>query len=356
MYEYSHGGNAVFEDRTGDIIDLSASINPLGIPEGVREAIIRAIPYCEHYPDNFSKKLREKIAEFERINPAWIFCGNGASDIIFRLPRAMRAKKVMVTAPTFSDYERSARSCGAVVMRHALSAENDFFLDGNFIESIQLEKPDFVFICNPNNPTGLLTEKGLITEVLNCCSSIGARVVVDECFLNFTEQENEYTGKVFLDRYPNLIILKAFTKLFALPGIRLGYALCADEEFLQELYFHGADWPVSALAQEAGLAALSGAEDYVKKTVDYISIERNRVKKELARLGYKVFDSTANYVFFQNPYLYNLREELDKKSIRIRSCNNFQGLDDSYYRIAVSRKEHNTKLLSAIEAIITERS
>ena len=348
MYEYSHGGNAVYEYGEQNIIDLSANINPLGMPENVRNAIIGEIPNCNRYPDSFSNKLREKIAEFENVNPDYIFCGNGTSDIIFRLPMAIRSKKIMITAPTFSDYARSARSYGLEIVRHTLSAANDFTLDDSFIETVRSEKPDLIYICNPNNPTGKLTETGLIKELLDYCQWSHVWIAVDECFLAFTEKADEYTSKVYIEQYPNLIILKAFTKIFSLPGIRLGYAICSNKAIIDSFYFHGADWPVSNLAQAAGIAALENAEDFIRKTVDYVSAERVAIEKELALLGYKVFKSSANYVFLQSPFPFNLREELDKKGIRIRSCGNYHGLDGSFYRIAVSSKENNAKLLTAV--------
>ena len=357
MYEdnaslmYSHGGNAVFESGNEDLIDLSASINPLGMPENVRNAIVREISNCAYYPDNFSSKLREKIADFENVNPAWVFCGNGASDIIFRLPKATRAKRVVICSPTFSDYEKSSRSFGSEIICYALSASDGFVLGSGFIEAVRNENPGLVFICNPNNPTGRLTEAALIKELLDCCQQMGAWVIVDECFLDFTEFAEKYTAKVFLESHSNLVILKAFTKLFALPGIRLGYALCADKTFIDWLYFHGAGWPVSNLAQTAGIAALEGAEDFVRQTVGYVSSERRVMEKELARLGYRVFESKANYVFLQNPYPFDLQMELDKKGIRIRSCKNFQGLDWTYYRIAVSTIQNNSGLLTAVAEI-----
>jgi len=321
------------------------------MPDAVRDAIVREASNCDHYPDSFSRRLREKIAAFEKVRADWVFCGNGASDVIFRLPRAVQAEKVMLTAPTFSDYERAARSFGADVFRHRLSVTDGFTLDSSFINAVRREKPDMVFVCNPNNPTGKLTKTRLIKDLLNYCRQANAWLVVDECFLDFVEQAAEYTSKTFLKKYSNLVILKAFTKTFGLPGIRLGYALCADDALISSLYFHGADWPVSNLAQAAGIAALDGAESFIKQTVEYVSTERAAIEKELIRLGYKHFESKTNYVFLQNPYPYDLREELDKMGIRIRPCGNYHGLDESFYRIAVSTNQNNFKLISAIEEI-----
>jgi len=349
MYKYSHGGNAVFERGNKDIIDLSASINPLGMPESVASAIIRDIPNISRYPDNFSASLREKTAAFEGVNPDWIFFGNGASDIIFRMPRAIGATKVMVCAPTFADYQRSAQSYGAEICYYNMSKDSGFSLDSSFLKAVQIERPRLVYLCNPNNPTGKLTERELIEDLLDFCERIGTWVVVDECFMDFTGQASMYTCKALLDEYSNLVVLKAFTKVFALPGIRLGYALCSNQYLSERLYFHGADWAVSNPAQAAGLAALDNANSFIKQTVDYVAAERNVLERELTNLGYKVFASSANFILFQNPFPFNLGERLNSAGIRIRSCGNFRGLDDTYYRIAVSTKENNFKLLTAVK-------
>jgi len=351
MYEYSHGGNAVFEQGHEHIIDLSANINPLGMPESVVSAIIRDIQNINRYPDNFSTLLREKTAVFEGVNPDWIFFGHGASDVIFRLPKAVEATKVMVCAPTFADYERSARSYGAEVCRYTMRKDKGFSLDSGFIKAVQVEKPKLVYICNPNNPTGNLTEAGLIRDLLDFCKQIGTWVVVDECFMDFSEQASIYTSKAFLKDYSNLVILKAFTKIFALPGIRLGYALCSDKALIDSLYFHGSDWAVSNLAQAAGLVALDDASAFIERTVDYVVAQRCVIEKELNCLGYRVFASSANYVFFQSPFQFDLCDILHLAGIRIRSCSNFHGLDDTYYRIAVSTKENNSKLLAIMKEV-----
>ena len=351
MYIYAHGGNAAFENGKSDILDLSANINPLGMPEGVAEAIARAVTDCERYPDSLSTDLRERIARFENVRPEWIFCGNGASDIIFRLPKAVRAKNVLITAPAFSDYERSARASEANVRRYALDAGADFVPDGGFIEAVRAESPDLVFLCNPNNPTGKTADARYMRDLLDTCAAAGAWAAIDECFMDFVENSGGLTCKILLESNEKLIIIKAFTKTFALPGVRLGYAICANADLIGALYAYGADWPVSALAQAAGIAALDGAAAYIKKTVDYVSAERAVIEKGLDALGYKVFGSKANYVFVRNPYAFDLCGELDKCGIRIRSCANYHGLDGSYGRIAVSTKKNNERLLLSLSEI-----
>ena len=352
MYEYTHGGNVIFEQGKVSTIDLSANINPLGMPMGVKEAIGHEIKNCNRYPDNFSKELREAIEAFEKVSADWIFCGNGASDIIFRLPRAVCAKRVLILAPTFLDYERCARSFGAAVIHYPLSVRDEFVLPDDFVKAIQEQKPDLIFLCNPNNPTGRLIKREQIEEILHCCSEGQAQLVVDECFLDFVEDAEDYTGKVFLEKHSHLIIIKAFTKLFALPGIRLGYALSSNRALLNSLYFHGADWAVSNLAQRAGIAALKNADEYIERTKVYVTTERKQLEERLTQLGFYVFNGDANFVFFRSQFEIDLFQEMDKRGIRIRSCKNYCGLDHTYYRIGVSIEENNAKVVVAMAEAI----
>jgi threonine-phosphate decarboxylase len=363
-YEYTHGGNAAFES-TPPRLDLSANINPLGLPPGVAEAISAAIAQSTAYPDSASTRLRQAIANFEHTTPEQVFCANGASDIIFRLPRATTARKVMVTAPTFSDYERAAQSAGADVIYHTLLDSNGFHVDKTMADAIRSEKPDLVFLCNPNNPTGLFVQSELMHELLEVCDELGTTLVVDECFIDFSLDSELKTVKDQLAKYPKLVILKAFTKIFAMPGIRLGYALSANTELLQSLAFHGADWPVSNLAQAAGLAALEQADSYIAKTRKLVSENREALGLGLMQLGFTVYGSEAygassasgtNFVFFRSPYHIDLKQELDTKGIRIRSCSNYRGLDDSYYRVAVSSEDNNNTLLEALATVLANET
>jgi|GEM_PF-25255 len=349
MYSYVHGGNAIFQSDMKILMDLSANINPIGFPKVVEEAIKDEIQFCTRYPDNYSTELRKKISEYENIDIESIFCSNGASDIIFRLPQAIKPKKALILAPTFSDYERAIKSFGGEVVYYYLSEESGFQLDQDICATIIEERVDMVFICNPNNPTGVLTSQETIKAILDVTRDRGIYVVVDECFIDFVDNMSYYTAKPFLHEYKNLVILKAFTKIFALPGLRLGYAFSSDPDLIEKLYYHGADWPVSNFAQGAGIAALENAKKFIQDTVKFVTEERAYVTSELSNLGFKVFSSQANYIFFKNPFDYDLKEKLLKHGINIRSCSNFNGLNNSFYRIAVSSRENNRFIISKIK-------
>lgn len=353
MYRYRHGGNAVFETGGYDILDLSANINPLGFPTGVKDTIINQIPLVTRYPDSLCRLLRREIAGWEQVDPDWIFCGNGASDIIFRLSVCVRPKAALLPAPTFSDYERSLKSSGTEIYYHHLREEHGFCIDDSMVQSISDHYAEMVFICNPNNPTGVLTERSVIEEILSCCEPTNTLVVVDECFIDFVENAGAYTAKPLLAKYNNLIILKAFTKIFALPGIRLGYAICGNSRIIERLYECGPDWAVSNIAQAAGIAAVRGARNspYLSETVSFVTKERAFIKNDLERMNFAVFDSRANYVFFRNPKPYDLFEKLNETKIRIRHCGNYIGLSSDYCRVAVSTTQNNQKFIGAVRGL-----
>lgn len=354
MYTYQHGGNAVFEPSSRRILDLSANINPLGFPEKATQAIREEIPFCSRYPDSHATALREKIAEHEGIQPEWIFCGNGASDIIFRLPVALRAGNALLCAPSFVDYERALVSFGTNIAWHTLTRESGFDADQNLLQAADSQALDLIFLCNPNNPTGVMTRRELIEELLRCCRKKNTALVVDECFIDFVQEAQNYTAVPLLAQYDNLVVLKAFTKVFAMPGIRLGYAMSANQALIQKLYAHGPDWAVSNLAQAAGAAALEDARAYIDKTVSYVSGEREKMRIAIGKMGFDVFDSRANYLFFYSPFELDLYDALNQEGIRIRSCSGYKGLASGFYRTAVSNSGENQRLITAMQKIIRE--
>ena len=354
MYEYTHGGNIYGENGTADkkIIDFSANINPLGMPEEVINAAKDAVTQANIYPDSNCLRLTSELAKFEDIDEAAIFCSNGASDILFRLVYAVNPKKILVTAPSFADYERAGEAVGAEVIYHELKKENCFNIDETFANVIRETSPDIAFICNPNNPTGSLTDIRLIEEIALACQAVNSFLLIDECFLDFLPDSYKYSAKPLTKKYRNTVILKAFTKIFAMPGLRLGYAICSDKALIDRMRFCGADWAVSNIAQAAGIAALKNAKEFINNSAEYIKKERKRITEELSCMGLTVYPSYANFILFHCAWdNIDFREELLKDNILIRDCSNFAGLELGYYRIAVLTEDKNIKLIEALRRI-----
>lgn len=332
------------------IIDFSSNINPLGIPQSVKTAAINSIKDSNKYPDINSRELIKSISAYENVNEKNIFPSNGAAEAIFRIICALKPKKGLVTAPAFSEYENALSAFGSSVCYYDLKEELDFKIQENILESIK-ENIDIVFLCNPNNPTGQLTNKNLLEKIIEHCYSNKTTVVIDECFLDFVRNKEQYTTINLIEKYDNLIILKAFTKIFAIPGIRLGYCITSNRTTIQKLKTSGPPWNVSNIAQAAGVAALKEKE-YINESIDYIFTQRNYMVQKLNKLNIKTYTSHANYILLNINCSIDLKSALLKKGILIRSCSNYKNLDQHFYRIAVKSDKENQLLIKALEEII----
>lgn len=342
MTKHIHGGD-VYKYR--NCIDFSANLNPLGTPESVKKAICDSLDHIAEYPQVGSELLREKIAEYEGVKTEEVICGNGAAEVIFTLCRAVNPKKALIPAPTFAEYGQALASTGCELEYYMLT-ENEGFMLGEAYLDILHKGLDMAFLCNPNNPTGMLIPHRLLKKILEKSRKLGILLVVDECFLDFVKEPQEYSLKRSLSGFDNLFILKAFTKRYAMAGVRLGYGLCSNCVLLDKMERNVQPWNVSTMAQAAGIQALSETE-YVEKGRQLVFRESQWLKEEMTRIGYKVFPSEANYIFFKGPE--ELFDFCLRKRIVIRDCSNYPGLTKGYYRIAVKKHEENVKLIEVLE-------
>lgn len=345
-----HGGDwAGYRAEFGrDALDFSANVSPLGLPAGVAAAITNALPTADRYPDPLCRQLRAALAGAEGVPADWILCGNGAADLIFRLALAVRPRRALLPAPTFAEYEAALQTVGCAVQRVFLREENEFAVTEEFIDAVTPET-DIVFLCQPNNPTGQMTPPALVERLVRRCAECGAVLVVDECFLDFLPDRDAWTAKQLLRDTPQLIILKAFTKLYAMAGVRLGYALCGDATLLEKMRGAGQPWAVSSLAQAAGLAALQETA-YAGAVRALIAEQRPRMAAGLRALGLRVMDGQANYLLFRATT--DFGEKLRRRGAVVRSCANYPGLDAAWYRTAVRTAEENTRLLQIMGEIL----
>ena len=350
MYNYVHGGDVYSLPEGKNVIDFSANINPLGLPKGVKNALKAAINVCADYPDPFCRKLTEKLAKYHNLDQKYIFLSNGAADVLFKLALAIKPDKALLLAPTFADYEKALGTVNCKIDYFDLFAGNEFCVDDSILSKIN-NNTELVIICNPNNPTGQLTEEALLLKILDKCRSTGTYLLVDECFMDFVDQEKAFSLKKYLSEYDNLIILKAFTKTYAMAGIRLGYCLTSNEDIIDKCRENGQDWSVSTLAQAAGLSALD-EEEYLAKSKEYIKKERSYLLQNLRKLGFNVYGSEANYIFFSAKNIPQLAEKLQKEDFLIRKCANYHNLDEDYYRIAVRTTSHNKLLIKAVRKLL----
>lgn len=341
--EAVHGGDVY---RNEVRLDFSVNLNPLEMPAPAAEAMMTGLEEIHQYPDPKQQKLRESIASFEGLSPEHIICGNGASELIMAAVHAVKPKKALVTAPCYAGYAAALMAEDAVTEEYPLREENGFALDEGMLERIAADT-DIVFIADPNNPNGKLISPKLKKEITERCAELGAVLVIDECFLPLTGEWEERK-----DISDKALHLRAFTKTFAIPGIRLGYMASRDLELLESIRKHLPEWNVSRIAERTGEAAAKviAETDYIERSVRMIREERAYLAGELAACGIRVYPGDANYLLIRSaPDLY---DRLLAKGILIRRCANFSGLDETCFRIAVRRREENEALIKAIGEVL----
>jgi len=338
-----HGGNIY--DHPG-CIDFSASINPFGMPESVRKAVIDSIDGCVHYPQPNCRTVRKVLSEKEGISEDRIVCGNGADDLIFRIVHALRPERGLVCEPGFLEYRTALHQERCTVCDYSMKEEDDFRCTDSILDCIRPDT-DICFICTPNNPTGALIEPDLLAFIARRAFDNGTILVCDESFIDFTERPDEYSLRRILNE--NCIILRSLTKIFAIPGLRLGYAFCGNSKIASALECSGQTWSVSVPAQAAAVAAV-GEDEFIRRTVAFISEEREFLTAAMRGMGLKVPDSAANFILFRCKS--GLAPLMENKHILIRRCDIETGSGLGWYRIAVRTHEENLMFLSALEECI----
>lgn len=354
---YQHGGDIYSNDV---MLDFSVSLNPCGMPGGVCDAIKIHIRDYETYPDYDCRKLREGISLIEKVDAHNIICGNGAADLIYHVVSAVKPKKALLIVPSFLEYERALRAYDCEVDYFFLKKENDFLLEKQkeaFLTELD-RGYDMIFVCNPNNPVGNVLEISFIKEIADKCKEKGTAMVLDQCFIELSGQKSMANELI---SYENVIILNAFTKTYAMAGVRLGYLISSNAGLIKEIKNKRQSWSISSIAQIAGIAATS-EQTYLLKSIKTIKKEREYLVKGLTKLGFKIYPGEANFILFENVFETDTLKKIDFKAkllenqIMIRSCSNFVGLSESFYRIAVKKHVENKLLLLVLENIIKKCS
>lgn len=340
-----HGGDIY---RNQVLMDFSVNVNPLGMPQAVVRALHEAVESCGVYPDITAEKLKAAVSEMLGVPKEWLLFGNGASELFMAVVHALKPGRAVIPVPSFYGYEHAARAGGGEILYYVMTEENAF-LPGEDLFDMLTEEIDLLFLANPNNPTGALIKEEELKALLQHCREKGIYVVLDECFIEFCAGAVSMLSVI--EQFENLILIRAFTKIFALPGVRLGYLVCKNQRLLEDVLNQLPEWNLSVFAQEAGCVCAK-QQAFVKETVEYVQREREFLMEHLQRLGFRVFQGEADFLLLwsEKP----LYERLLEYGILIRDCKNFRGLTEGYYRIAVRTREENKKLLERLEKLEEE--
>ena len=315
---YGHGGD-IYTHKPD--LDFSVNVNPLGPPEGVVRAAKQGAERMAAYPDSRCRMLREKLSLKQGIAEDHYIFGNGAADLIYRLALAEKPGRALIPIPAFSEYEQALKTVGCKITYYETKPESCFCIDEHFLKELKAQY-DMVFLCSPTNPSGQV--------------------------IGFLENADERSMLGETEQHPHLFLLRAFTKIYAMPGMRLGYGVSSDRDLLERMEEAGQPWSVSVPAQMAGLAALD-EDDYVSEARRLVRVEREFLEAELAGMGIDFISSDANFILIHEGA--DLFNRLRSGGILIRDCANYPGLGQGWYRIAVRTREENARLLSAIKEI-----
>lgn len=355
-----HGGNIYKMTRHSGVdtyLDYSANINLLGLADSVCKAIVDEIDAIIHYPDTEGFALKEALANHYGLARDMIVLGNGAVELMYVLGHVLRPRRVLTVAPAFSEYERTAEVCRAEIVYITLDEANGFRIVGEQIAG-RLQEGDLLFLGNPNNPTGTMLTQEEIVPIVEAARSCGATVAVDESFIDFVIDSARYTMRHLVKAYDNLIVLHSLTKFYAIPGLRLGFAIAPTK--LARLLERGKDpWNVNTLAQAAGCAAL-GDGVYQVRSRAVVAEEKKWLYQAVAKIdGLEPLAPSVNFMLVKITKrgldAPRLKERMAEKAhILIRDCSQYEGLDGRFFRVAVKSHEENLRLAEALKRVVGE--
>ena len=379
-----HGGNIykVFREKNiKEILDYSSNINPYGIPESLKKRITENLEVLERYPDPDYVELREKLANLNNVNLSDIILGNGATEIIFLFMKVINPKKILIVSPTFGEYERAVKATeipGDTVSLSCSNGDNknvenkkieieyfelkesdDFKLNiGNLKNELE-NKYDLLIICNPNNPTGKFLKLAQTEEILKECNKYDTKLFIDEAFIEFLADGMKESIINTEENKKNLFVTRAFTKFFAIPGLRLGYGMYFGKELEKKISEKKEPWSVNNIAEMAGLTVLDDME-YIEKTLKWIAAEKKYMYEKLNEIsGIKVYETEVNFItgkideklFSEGLNVKILREKMLEQGILIRDASNFKFLDERFFRLAIKDRASNERVIEVMKEI-----
>ncbi len=347
-----HGGNIYEYDN--NIIDFSSNINPLGVSEKLKNAIIERIDEVSIYPDINYNKLKNNISKYINVDKSMITVGNGAVDIIYRAVQNLPMNNVVIMAPTFSEYRKAAELSGKRFFEiPSFNFEKNIF-DMSFFDS-KIHSNSIIIICNPNNPTGVAIDKQSLTKFLKNIKDKGCFVIIDEAFMEFTCNENKFSMVDMCNEFENLIVIRAVTKFFGLPGIRLGYGISSNKIFNEAMENSSKPWDINTFAVIAS-AVIFNDYEYIEKSKKWIKEETEFMYENISKIkGFLPYKTNCNFMLVKSDKNSEYIEKaLLKYNILIRIPKGFTGLSKNFIRVAIKDRESNIKLINALRSEFCE--
>lgn len=350
-----HGGNIYKLKREAgiEVIDYSANINPFGLSDKLKKGIVDNLCVLEKYPDPEYINMKKIIAGYNKVEIDNIIVGNGATEIMFLYAKSLKPKKVLIISPTFAEYERALQSTNCHTEYFQLRENEDFILNISRLKKTLDKNYDLLVICNPNNPTGKFIKKEILDDLAKFCMTKDTKILLDEAFIEFVE--GNLKESILEYKNENVFIIRALTKFFAIPGLRLGYGITFDKNLKEKIDLSREPWSINAIAELATKILLED-DEYIEKSENWIRIEKEYMYEKLSNIeGIKTYKTETNFILVKlinGMKVQEFRNKMILLGILVRNASNFNYLDDSYFRLAIKDRVNNKKVLGCIEDAI----
>ncbi|MGK9172260.1 threonine-phosphate decarboxylase CobD [Yokenella regensburgei] len=357
LFHSAHGGNvreaaALLGMSAERLLDFSANINPAGLPGSLKRALQDNLAIAERYPDPDYHHLHQTLAAHHQVPESWVLAGNGETESIFTLVNGLQPRRAMLVTPGFAEYRRALQLTECDIVDYALQEEEGWQLTGSILDALT-SGIDCLFLCTPNNPTGLLPDESLLHAIAARCRQLHITLVLDEAFMDFLCDREGFIPH--LANNPHIWVLRSLTKFYAMPGLRLGYLVSSDVAKVRRMRERQMPWSINAFAALAGELVLQDS-DYQQASWTWLRMEGPRLYRALQKVkGVHLWPGVANYLFLRCDVTgLDLQRALLEKQILIRSCANYPGLDERYYRVAVRSASENDALITAMESVFSD--
>ena len=338
-----------------DIVKFGANVNPLGLSPRASQAIASHIELLSSYPDRDYTSLRNTISRYCNIPADFILPGNGSSELISLLIQERSPKHTLILGPTYSEYSRELSFSGSTQDYYHLQEAEDFELDVEDLCLTLLNGYDFLILCNPNNPTSSAILKDEMRALLSFCANHDIFVMIDETYVEFAPSVQEVTAVPYTKEFSNLMVLRGVSKFYAAPGMRFGYGITGNKEFLSQMKEKQIPWSLNSLGAYAGEQMFKDTS-YIRQTRALILTERDRMFLELKKMSsFKVYFPYGNFILVKilKPEVtsFDVFEACIKEGLMIRDCSSFQCLDGEFIRFCIMKPEDNNRLLKVLKTI-----
>lgn len=338
------------------IIKFGANVNPLGLSDSVRKNLSEHLDIITSYPDRDYKSLRQVIAAYCSTNTDYVVTGNGSTELISLLISQRNARHALVIGPTYSEYDRELSLTGGQISHYYLKESRDFRLDPEDFKNDLADDIDFLILCNPNNPTSSALTQNSLRSLADLCKEREIFIMIDETYVEFAPSVDEITAIPLVPDYDNLMVIRGVSKFFAAPGLRLGYGVTSNRQFLDELKRNQNPWSLNSIGAYAGELMLQDT-DYINHTRELILSERDRCLTRLREFHYvKVYPTYGNFILVKllkdGLSSFDVFEHAVRQGMMIRDCSSFEGLPGEYVRFCIMNPKDNTRLLNCLSELL----